>query len=248
VTASCGRALKEEGGKPKHASCHAGMNREWQSGDRDAMGDEIDGRPVPYERVRRNAAKSRFGGNNHKPGRCDSGADGIGGSRQNIVSIRATASTKRDAPGAHAMHQEVTFGPVTSSHNLDELRTFLTEMGWGERIDDRARFAAMIARADRTVVVTASDRIVGFGRALCDGVSNGYLSMLAVHPEFRGGGIGREIVRRLIGDDPHITWVLRAGRDSAEFWRKVGFVSSEIAMEHVRTDGAEVRPEIADPH
>ena len=53
--------------------------------------------------------------------------------------------------------------------------------------------------------------MVGFARALCDGVSNGYLSMVAVAEDKRGLGIGRELVQRLTGDDPDITWVLRAG-------------------------------------
>jgi ribosomal protein S18 acetylase RimI-like enzyme len=76
--------------------------------------------------------------------------------------------------------------------------------------------------------------VVGFARALCDGVSNGYISMVAVAPERRGQGIGRELVRRLMGDDPAITWVLRAGRGSTGFWQKMGFSASEIAMERNR--------------
>ena len=76
--------------------------------------------------------------------------------------------------------------------------------------------------------------MVGFARALCDGVSNGYLSMVAVAEDRRGQGIGRELVRQLMGDDPDITWTLRAGRGSEGFWRKMGFAASEIAMERPR--------------
>ena len=78
--------------------------------------------------------------------------------------------------------------------------------------------------------------MVGFARALCDGVSNGYLSMVAVAEDRRGQGLGRELVRRLIGDDPDMTWVLRAGRGSEGFWEKMGFAASEIAMERTRTE------------
>ncbi len=79
--------------------------------------------------------------------------------------------------------------------------------------------------------------MVGFGRALCDGVSNGYLSMIAVAPDLRGQGVGREIVRQLMADDEHdqVTWVLRAGRNSAGFWKALSFTESAIAMERTRT-------------
>jgi predicted N-acetyltransferase YhbS len=92
----------------------------------------------------------------------------------------------------------------------------------------------MLAHTARTIVAIDDARVVGFARALCDEVSNGYISMVAVAEERRGQGIGREMVRRLIKDDTGITWVLRAGRGSEAFWEKVGFKASEVAMEKVR--------------
>jgi len=93
----------------------------------------------------------------------------------------------------------------------------------------------MLQNTDRTVVALDGSRIVGFARALCDEVSNGYISMVAVAVDKRGLGVGSELVRRLIKDDPEITWVLRAGRGSGGFWERVGFQSSEIAMEKCRS-------------
>ena len=93
----------------------------------------------------------------------------------------------------------------------------------------------MLEHTNRTVVAVDGARIVGFARALCDEVSNGYISMVAVATDRRGQGIGRELVRQLIKDDGGITWVLRAGRGSSGFWERVGFQSSEMAMERVRS-------------
>ena len=84
----------------------------------------------------------------------------------------------------------------------------------------------MMENADRKMVATDGDRVVGFARAICDGVSNGYIGTVAVAEDKRNCGIGRGLVTRLMGDDPSITWVLRAGRGSEAFWQK--WVSSPL--------------------
>lgn len=121
-----------------------------------------------------------------------------------------------------------------SPPEYEQVRLFLCENGWAHRVGDPERFARMMAGSDRTVAAWEDGRVIGFARALCDGVSNGYLSMVAVAEDRRGQGIGRELVRRLMGDDPGITWTLRAGRGSEGFWRALGFVASEAAMERTR--------------
>jgi ribosomal protein S18 acetylase RimI-like enzyme len=120
--------------------------------------------------------------------------------------------------------------------DYDAVRTFLADHGWAARVSDVERFHAMIDGADRTVVALDGERVVGFARALCDGVSNGYISMLAVDEQRRRQGIGRRLVEQLMQDDieGEITWVLRAGRESREFWERLGFTVSDIAMERVR--------------
>lgn len=119
--------------------------------------------------------------------------------------------------------------------DYESVRQFLAEAGWQNRVSDPDRFRKMLEHTNRTVVAVDGSRIVGFARALCDEVSNGYISMVAVAADHRGQGIGRELVRHLMKDDPGITWVLRAGHESRKFWERVGFQSSKIAMERVRT-------------
>lgn len=124
--------------------------------------------------------------------------------------------------------------PYTAT-DLGDVQALLVAEGWGARAADTQRLAATVAAADRAVVAEVGGRIVGFGRAVTDGVSNGYLSMLIVHPGHRRQGIGREIVAELTGDDERITWVLRAGhRGSDRFWEAVGFHRSDVAFERLR--------------
>lgn len=118
--------------------------------------------------------------------------------------------------------------------DYEPVRQFLSAAGWQQRVSDPEKFKQMMERANRTVVAFDNSRVVGFARALCDEVSNGYISMVAVAEDKRGQGVGRELVRRLVKDDSGITWVLRAGRGSDRFWEKMGFRASEVAMERVR--------------
>ena len=123
-----------------------------------------------------------------------------------------------------------------SADDYEAVRQFLSEAGWRRRVADPSKFEKMLEHTSRAVVAVEGSRVVGFARAVCDEASNGYISMVAVAESWRGRGVGRELVRRLVGDDAGITWVLRAGRGSAGFWEKMGFTPSEIAMEKVRAE------------
>ncbi|MGJ7484548.1 GNAT family N-acetyltransferase [Variovorax sp. LT2P21] len=59
--------------------------------------------------------------------------------------------------------------------------------------------------------------------------------MVIVAQQHRRQGIGQALVEGLIGSEPEITWVLRAGRTgAAEFFAKLGFSASSTAMERSR--------------
>jgi len=119
--------------------------------------------------------------------------------------------------------------------DLGSIKQLLIDSGWETRVEDPERFRQMIENASRTIVALDGERVVGFARALTDGVSNGYIGTVAVVKDMRGHNIGRTVVEKLMGDDPHITWVLRAGRsDSVGFWKRLGFTESQVAMERTR--------------
>jgi predicted N-acetyltransferase YhbS len=128
---------------------------------------------------------------------------------------------------------EMEFRNITPA-DYEKVRRFLSENGWEKRVADTEKFHLMMENADRTIVAFNGDRVVGFARALCDNVSNGYIGTVAVAQDFRKMGVGRKLVEGLIGDNPEITWILRAGRGSHRFWDKMGFKVSEIAMERTR--------------
>lgn len=105
--------------------------------------------------------------------------------------------------------------------DYERVRQFLSEMGWHHRISDPEKFKRMMENSSRSVLAVDGSRIVGFARALCDEVSNGYISMVGVAADKRRQGIGCELVRQIIKEDVGITWVLRAGRGSNRFWERI---------------------------
>jgi ribosomal protein S18 acetylase RimI-like enzyme len=119
---------------------------------------------------------------------------------------------------------------------LSVVFTLLIENGWDRRITDLDKFGALINASPIADVAIIDGEVVGFVRGITDGFSNGYLSMLVVASSHRGRGIGTALVRHAMGINPRVTWVLRAGRQGAtEFFTKLGFEVSSIAMERRRT-------------
>lgn len=111
----------------------------------------------------------------------------------------------------------------------------LITSGWAHRISSVDELGRLILASQRAVVAVADDEIVGFARAITDGISNGYVSMVVVAEQHRRRGIGQALVERLVGSEPNVTWVLRAGRTGAvEFFAKLGFSASSTAMERSR--------------
>lgn len=118
---------------------------------------------------------------------------------------------------------------------VEAVRAFLVANGWSHRVGDPKRFAALIRNSQRTAVALAGSEIVGFARAITDGLSNGYLSMVVVAPQHRRKGIGSALVAHVTAGSPEVTWVLRAGREgAAEFFSELGFSASPVAMQRVR--------------
>lgn len=115
-------------------------------------------------------------------------------------------------------------------------RQFLIDNGWAHRIGTEADFANLIKASQYALVALSNEgQVIGFARAISDGLSNGYLSMIAVHSTYRRKGIGTALVQQILSNHEHITWVLRAGREGAEaFFNSLGFVNSSIAMERPR--------------
>ncbi|HJS17816.1 MAG TPA: GNAT family N-acetyltransferase [Anaerolineales bacterium] len=76
-----------------------------------------------------------------------------------------------------------------------------------------------------------SGKLIAAGRALADGVDCSYICDVAVHPEYQGKGIGKQVVTRLVDfSKNHRKIILYAAPGKEPFYRKLGFMRMATAL------------------
>jgi GNAT superfamily N-acetyltransferase len=106
----------------------------------------------------------------------------------------------------------------------DEVHRFLSEVAYWALGRPRATQDRLIDDAARVVGLYDGERQIGFCRAATDGASFVYLADVYVLEEYRGRGLGEQLVREMVesGELSHLRWLLHT-QDMHRLYRKVGF-------------------------
>ncbi len=108
--------------------------------------------------------------------------------------------------------------------DVAEVHRFLSEESYWAKGRPREVQDRLVAEAARVVGLYHDGRQIGFCRAATDGVSFVYLADVYVLAEYRGRGLGEELVREMVERGPlaHGKWLLHT-EDMQPLYRKVGF-------------------------
>ena len=123
------------------------------------------------------------------------------------------------------MNNEVVF--EENNLTVDEYKFLRSDAGWKEINDEQ--IARSIDACDYIVTARYGTQIVGMVRCLTDGVYMAYVFDVIVHSKYRGNGIGRKMVEKVINhfetDNNYLMQIvlLAITADIEPFYRKMGF-------------------------
>ena len=108
--------------------------------------------------------------------------------------------------------------------DIDELHRFLSTEAYWALGRSRETVERLVREAQRVVGLYREGQLVGFSRAFTDGVAIVYLADVYVHPEFRGRGLGAELVREMVENGPYadLKWILHT-TDAHGLYEQFGF-------------------------
>jgi ribosomal protein S18 acetylase RimI-like enzyme len=114
--------------------------------------------------------------------------------------------------------------------DLDAVWGFLSEQAYWQRWRLRSDVERQIAGAWRVVGCydERSGSMVGFCRAISDGVSLAYLADVYVMPDYQRRGLGKRLVHVMIEDGPGVgfRWLLHTA-DAHGLYRRFGFAAPD---------------------
>jgi GNAT superfamily N-acetyltransferase len=101
---------------------------------------------------------------------------------------------------------------------------FLANHSYWARGRSRETMDDLIETAERIVGLYLDGDQIGFSRTISDGHTRSYLADVYMLPEFRGRGLGVELVRFSVDEGPYAatSWLLHTA-DAHELYRKFGF-------------------------
>jgi GNAT superfamily N-acetyltransferase len=119
-------------------------------------------------------------------------------------------------------------------HGVDwqAVATILKTVGMAHHEPDVHRRA--FESSHTVVFVYHGGRLIGFGRAISDGVYQAAVYDCAVRPDFQGQGIGRLIMAHILDAHPDANIILYASPGKEGFYRKLGFRKMRTGMASFR--------------
>ena len=125
---------------------------------------------------------------------------------------------------------------LRDDHEIDRaaLGELYRSVGWGERAADPGRLEAVVRGSLWVASAWDEGHLVGFARAISDGVTTAYVTDVMVAESHQRRGIASALVKRLMAGREEIHFVLRAQPEHHPLYQKVGFVPAPTMLRRPR--------------
>lgn len=100
----------------------------------------------------------------------------------------------------------------------------------GKRRREPQQLQRAFAASFAVIYIFDEDKLIGLGRALCDGEYQAAVYDVVLLPEYQGKGLGKEIMTKLCEQLPVENIVLYAVPGREGFYKKCGFKKMRTAM------------------
>lgn len=108
------------------------------------------------------------------------------------------------------------------------------EAGWHDKTRDSKRLKTMVENSQAVVTAWDGELMVGFARCVTDFVFNGQINNVVVDLRYRGHGIGRGLIQRILESSKDVTYILRGDPENQEFYKSMGFEYTDLCLVYKR--------------
>lgn len=116
-----------------------------------------------------------------------------------------------------------------ASVNLDEMHQVYASVGWTKHNTDIIK--QVFNASTHVTIATIDNLVVGFGRAISDGVFNAAIYDVVVHASYQGTGIGKLIIDDLLHNLRDVSCVhLISTTGNEGFYRRAGLKKIKTSM------------------
>ncbi|WP_176343702.1 GNAT family N-acetyltransferase [Priestia aryabhattai] len=120
------------------------------------------------------------------------------------------------------------------SHSIENvewsrMKEIYHSIGWKNH--DEEKIKKVFQSSNVVAIAYDKNKIIGFGRALSDGVFNAAIYDVVVDEHYQNKGIGQQIIENLLAQLKNVSCVhLVATSGNEEFYRKAGFRKMKTGM------------------
>ena len=123
--------------------------------------------------------------------------------------------------------------------DVDAVYRYLSEQAYWVMGRSRETIERLVRESTRVIAAYDGAMLIGFCRVISDGSNMAWLGDVFVYPEYRGRGVGVELVREAVEFPEHrdMQWYLGT-RDAHQLYAKFGFgPPNERTMTRQRPEG-----------